>query len=116
MARKTAPHVEFADAIGLEPHYLGHRSRLQERLLTGGADNLPDYEILEVLLAASNPRGDTKPLAKALIDRLGGTLAAVLSADPEKLRSVRVDRHTRQQQTTRAAIADKLRQQCRLDD
>ena len=91
MARKTAPHVEFADAIGLEPHYLGHRSRLQERLLTGGADNLPDYEILEVLLAASNPRGDTKPLAKALIDRLGGTLAAVLSADPEKLRSVRVD-------------------------
>ena len=91
MARKTAPHVEFADAIGLEPRYLGHRSRLQERLLTGGADNLPDYEILEVLLAASNPRGDTKPLAKALIDRLGGTLAAVLSADPEKLRSVRVD-------------------------
>ena len=91
MARKSAPHAEFADAIGLEPHYLGHRSRLQERLLTGGADNLPDYEILEVLLAASNPRGDTKPLAKALIDRLGGTLAAVLSADPEKLRSVRVD-------------------------
>ena len=44
-----------------------------------------------MLLAASNPRGDTKPLAKKLIDHFGGTLAAVLSADPEALRSVRVD-------------------------
>jgi DNA repair protein RadC len=91
MPRKSAPHGEFADAIGFEPHYLGHRSRLQERLLTGGAENLPDYEILEMLLAASNPRGDTKPLAKKLIDHFGGTLAAVLSADPEALKAVRVD-------------------------
>ena len=44
-----------------------------------------------MLLAASNPRGDTKPLAKKLIDHFGGTLAAVLSADPEALKSVRVD-------------------------
>jgi DNA repair protein RadC len=73
------------------PHYLGHRQRLQERLLNGGAENLPDYEILEILLAAANPRGDTKPLAKGLIDRLGGTLAAVLSADPEDVRAIRVD-------------------------
>ena len=91
MPRKSAPHGELADAIGFEPHYLGHRSRLQERLLTGGAENLPDYEILEMLLAASNPRGDTKPLAKKLIDHFGGTLAAVLSADPEALKAVRVD-------------------------
>jgi DNA repair protein RadC len=53
--------------------------------------HLPDYEILEMLLAASNPRGDTKPLAKKLIDHFGGTLAAVLSADPEALKAVRVD-------------------------
>ena len=91
MPRKGTPHGELADAIGFAPHYLGHRARLQERLLTGGAENLPDYEILEMLLAASNPRGDTKPLAKALIDHFGGTLAAVLSADPEALKSVRVD-------------------------
>ena len=91
MARKSTPHAELDDAIGFEPHYLGHRSRLQERLLTGGAENLPDYEILEMLLAASNPRGDTKPLAKKLIDHFGGTLAAVLSADPEALKSVRVE-------------------------
>jgi DNA repair protein RadC len=91
MVRKSAPHGELSDAIGFAPHYLGHRARLQERLLTGGAENLPDYEILEMLLAASNPRGDTKPLAKKLIDHFGGTLAAVLSADPEALKSVRVD-------------------------
>jgi DNA repair protein RadC len=54
--------------------------------LQGGAEALPDYEILEILLAASNP----KPLAKQLIDQLGG-FAAVLSADPEALRAVRAD-------------------------
>jgi DNA repair protein RadC len=91
MARKGIPHGELADAIGFAPHYLGHRSRLQERLLNGGAEALPDYEILEMLLAASNPRGDTKPLAKRLIDHFGGSLAAVLSADPAKLRSVSVE-------------------------
>ena len=63
---------------------------MQDRLLKGGAENLPDYEILEILLAASNPRGDTKPLAKALIDHFGG-LAAVLSAQPEALQEVKVE-------------------------
>jgi DNA repair protein RadC len=81
---------ELADAAGFAPHYLGHRQRLQERLLEGGAETLPDYEILEILLAASNPRGDTKPLAKALIDRFGG-FAEVLSADPEALRDLRAE-------------------------
>src|SRR5438105_9945741 len=90
MPRKNAPHRELADAIGFKPHYLEHRSRLQDRLLKGGAENLPDYEILEILLAASNPRGDTKPLAKALIDHFGG-LAAVLSAQPEALQEVKVE-------------------------
>jgi DNA repair protein RadC len=90
MSRKSGPHRELADAIGFKPHYLEHRSRLQDRLLKGGAENLPDYEILEILLAASNPRGDTKPLAKALIDHFGG-LAAVLSAQPEALQEVKVE-------------------------
>jgi len=63
---------------------------LQDRLLKGGAENLPDYEILEILLAASNPRGDTKPLAKALIDHFGG-LAEVLSAQPDALQEVKAN-------------------------
>ena len=89
MPRKGAPR-ELADAIRFKPHYLEHRSRLQERLLRGGPENLPDYEILEILLAASNPRGDTKPLAKALIDHFGG-LAEVLSAHPEALQDVKAE-------------------------
>ena len=63
---------------------------MQDRLLKGGAENLPDYEILEILLAASNPRGDTKPLAKALIDHFGG-LAEVLSAQPDALQEVKAN-------------------------
>jgi DNA repair protein RadC len=66
------------------PHYLGHRQRLRERLIAGGAENLPDYELLEVLLFAHNPRGDVKPLSKALIEHFGG-LAEVLSAESEAL-------------------------------
>jgi DNA repair protein RadC len=69
------------------PHFHGHRQRLRERLIAGGADNLPDYELMEVLLFAGNPRGDTKPLAKELIERFGG-LAEALSADPDDLLQV----------------------------
>jgi DNA repair protein RadC len=67
-----------------KPHHLGHRQRLRERLLKGGPAALPDYELLEFLLFAANPRGDTKPLAKALIERFGG-IAEVLSAEPAAL-------------------------------
>ena len=62
----------------------GHRSRLRERLLSGGAEALADYEIVEYLLMTAIPRKDTKPLAKALLDRFGG-LAGVLNADPAAL-------------------------------
>jgi DNA repair protein RadC len=70
-----------------EPHYLGHRRRLRERLLAGGAEPLADYELLEFLLFAGQPRGDMKPLAKALLHRFG-TLPAVLSAETEALLGV----------------------------
>ena len=59
---------DMADAM---PHYHGHRQRLRQRLIAG-ADSLPDYELLEVILFAGNPRGDVKPLAKAMIERFGG--------------------------------------------
>ena len=69
---------------GEKPHHLGHRQRLRTRLLEGGATGIPDYELLEILLWAANPRGDTKPLAKRLIDEYGG-FAALLSADRNRL-------------------------------
>ena len=70
-----------------KPHYLGHRQRLRERMLAGGTEALPDYELLEFLLFPAKPRGDVKPLAKDLLQRFG-TLGAVLSASAESLRAV----------------------------
>ncbi len=74
----------LADMAGAIPHFYGHRQRLRQRLIAGGPDNLPDYELLEVMLFAGNPRGDVKPLAKDLIDRFG-SFAEVLSADSDDL-------------------------------
>ena len=66
----------------------GHRARLRERLLTGGAEALADYEVLEYLLFAAIKQGDTKPIAKALIAQFG-SLAGVLNADPKALQRVK---------------------------
>ena len=68
------------------PHHAGHRGRLRERAhlsLTA----LPDYEVLELVIARSIPRGDVKPLAKRLIERFGG-LPGVFGAAQAELQSV----------------------------
>jgi DNA repair protein RadC len=70
-----------------KPHYLGHRERLRRRFRDAGADALPDYELLELILFRAMPRRDTKPLAKALLTRFG-TFAEVLNAPDELLREV----------------------------
>jgi DNA repair protein RadC len=57
----------------------GHRGRMREKLLTRGLDSLADYELLEMLLFQAMPKGDTKPLAKALVNRFG-SFARVLAA------------------------------------
>ncbi|TNE63685.1 MAG: JAB domain-containing protein [Alphaproteobacteria bacterium] len=62
----------------------GHRGRLRERFLKGGADALADYELLELILFLAIPRRDVKPLAKLLIAHFG-SYAAVLSADIGRL-------------------------------
>jgi DNA repair protein RadC len=66
-----------------EPHYVGHRERLRERFLAN-PDALPDYEVLELLLATAIPRRDVKPIAKALIDRYGN-FAEVITASYDHL-------------------------------
>ncbi|MDX8469606.1 DNA repair protein RadC [Mesorhizobium sp. VK23B] len=71
-----------------KPHYHGHRDRLRERFVAGGADALPDYELLELLLFRLIPRVDTKPIAKALIARFG-SLAEVLGAPASLLEEVK---------------------------
>ena len=66
----------------------GHRARLRKRLLTGGAEALADYEVLEYLLFAAIKQGDTKPQAKALLAQFG-SLAGVLNADPKAMQRVK---------------------------
>ena len=60
-------------------HMSGHRGRMRAKLLDKGSEALSELELLEMLLYAGNRRGDTKPLAKALMRRFG-SLSAVLRA------------------------------------
>ena len=73
-----------------KPHPAGHRERLRERARGAGIHHLPDYELLELFLFRSQPQGDVKPIAKALLTRFG-SLAAVLAASVEDLMTVRAE-------------------------
>ena len=73
--------------LATKPHYAGHRDRLRDRATAGGLTALPDYEVVELLLFRSVPRGDVKPLAKQLLARFG-SLGGVLGATTEALRTV----------------------------
>src|SRR4051812_12651231 len=68
-------------------HHAGHRDRLRERAKRGGFVALPDYELLELYLFRTFPRGDVKPIAKGLLARFG-SLGAVLGATIEELATV----------------------------
>jgi len=70
-----------------KPHHADHRRRLRERFRKGGADSLPDYELLELVLFQAIPRRDVKPLAKDMIKRFG-SFAEVISAPAERLAEV----------------------------
>lgn len=70
---------------GRLPSYIkNHRARLRARFMSGGADAMPDYELLELILFRSIPRKDVKPLARALLDQFGD-FNRVVSASPERL-------------------------------
>lgn len=71
-----------------QAHYHGHRERLRNRYRDNGDTALADYEILELLLFRLIPRRDTKPIAKALLDRFG-TLAGVFGAPASLLQEVK---------------------------
>lgn len=70
------------------PSYIAdQRDRLRERFRKGGAEAMPDYEILELVLFRAAPAQDVKPLARALLNRFGD-FNRVLSAAPEQLQDV----------------------------
>ena len=69
------------------PDHSGHRQRLRERFRKGGADALPDYELLELVLFRALPRRDTKGIAKRLLARFG-SFAEVVNAPDSRLKEV----------------------------
>jgi DNA repair protein RadC len=70
-----------------EPHYLGHRDRLRNRLREAGPDAIADYELIELVLFRAIPRRDVKPLAKALVQRFG-SFAEAIAAPPQRLAEI----------------------------
>ena len=78
---RPAPQVEEP------PSHTGHRERLRERFRKGGADPLPDYELLELLLFRAIPRRDVKPLAKLLMKTFG-SFNEVIGAPDHRLAEV----------------------------
>ncbi|MEL6239670.1 MAG: DNA repair protein RadC [Pseudomonadota bacterium] len=74
---------------GTTPSYIAdHRSRLRQRFLKGGADALPDYEMLELVLFRAIPRRDVKPLAHELLKRFGD-FNRVITAPADRLSDVK---------------------------
>jgi DNA repair protein RadC len=69
------------------PEHTGHRQRLRNRFRQGGADALPDYELLELVLFRALPRRDTKGIAKRLLARFG-TFAEVINAPEPRLKEL----------------------------
>ncbi|AOZ68181.1 hypothetical protein LPB142_01720 [Rhodobacter xanthinilyticus] len=92
-----APMPLFGDAdeavpvvmpAGRLPSYIAdHRKRLRARFMEGGAQALPDYEMLELVLFRAIPRQDVKPLAHRLIE-VFGDFGRVVSAPPARLMEV----------------------------
>ena len=76
-------------AKGRLPSYIeNHRSRLRDRFSAGGANAMPDYELLELILFRSLPRCDVKPVAERLLKAFGD-FNRVLSAPIPRLTDVR---------------------------
>ncbi len=83
-----AEAVQMAPALGKQPSYIAdHRQRLRARFMQGGADALPDYELLELVLFRAIPRRDVKPLARALMDQFGD-FNRVITATEARLRDI----------------------------
>ncbi|CTQ51705.1 DNA repair protein RadC [Roseibium album] len=82
---ETASGSEKKSASG--SNHKGHRQRLRERFRNSGEQSLADYELLEFLLFSSLPRQDTKPIAKALLQRFG-SFSAALSAPRSQLKEI----------------------------
>jgi DNA repair protein RadC len=60
------------------------RRRLRQCLIKAGPENLPDYELLQVMLFTISPRADVDTIVEELLARFG-CLAEVMSAETDAL-------------------------------
>lgn len=61
---------------------------MRARMAEGGGDAFLDYELLEYLLTFAHRQGDTKPIAKRLIEEFG-TFGGVFAASDDELLRVK---------------------------
>ena len=66
----------------------GHREKVKQRYYETGLTNMPDHNILELLLFFGIPQKDTNPLAHELIEKFG-SFSGVLEASKTDLQSVK---------------------------
>ncbi|QQP41842.1 UPF0758 protein [Caligus rogercresseyi] len=85
-AAPVAPRKAAGPSKGAEDHRLKHRDRLRARFTEGGADAVPDYELLEMILYGAILRGDTK--RSPTPDAHFGDLNRVLAAPKARLKEV----------------------------
>lgn len=69
------------------PAYTGHRARLLERFVNNDLSALHPHEIIELLLTFTIARRDTKPLARALLDKFK-TVTSVINASKDELTAI----------------------------
>lgn len=86
--KASLPYVGKTHNAKKTEDHSGHRSRMRERLYSGEMPCGTDDQLLEVLLFYAIPRGDTRPMAEALIDKFG-SLRGVASATKAELMSVK---------------------------
>jgi len=67
-------------------HFLGHRARLRKRFMIS-QNNIPDYEILEMVLFWAIPRKDVKTLAKKLLKEFG-SISNIIHTTHDKLLNI----------------------------
>ena len=82
-----------------------HRKRVKERFLKDGIENMPDHEVLELLLFFSIPRKDTNALAHELIEHLSEKR---IGQETEKIRRTRVCQRASDVKISRRAGRDGL--------
>lgn len=65
----------------------GHRARVRKKFIKSIGQELHEYELLEILLFAANPRQDTKSLAKNLMKKFGD-ISGVVNSEIDILKDI----------------------------